>query len=190
MDAVDERLELGLQRLGRGDIRLDHELLDELVRIEAVGNDDLVDRAVGLQQDLALGQVEFQRLARDAAALQHRIGCPERFQRRLEDGTGDVVRRAVDRRLRLAVGELCRRLHHDAVEGVADLPPLGGEGHLAPRAPAGRRPLSASRGRWRCARAASARRGRGNRPNCRASAPRGRARSPGAHRRRRRRWRR
>ena len=63
MDAVDQRLSLGLQRLGGRDIGLDHELLDQLVGVEALGHDDPVDRAVRLQQDLALGQVEFERLA-------------------------------------------------------------------------------------------------------------------------------
>ena len=63
VDAVDQRLALCLQRFGGRDIGLDHELFDELVRVEPVGNDDAVDRAVRLEQDLALGQVEFQRLA-------------------------------------------------------------------------------------------------------------------------------
>ena len=40
---------------------------------------------------------------------------------------------------------------------------------------------AASTGRWRCAPAASARRGRGSRPSCRAAAPRGRAGVPGPH---------
>ena len=76
MDAVDQPLALGLQRFGRRDIGLDHELFDELVRVEPVGNDDAVDRAVRLEQDLALGQVELERLARIAAALQHLVGGP------------------------------------------------------------------------------------------------------------------
>ena len=76
VDAVDQPLALRLQRLGRCDIGLDHELFDELVRVEPVGHDDAVDRAVGLEQDLALGQVELERLARVAAALQHLIGGP------------------------------------------------------------------------------------------------------------------
>ena len=76
MDAVDQALPLGLERLGRGDIGLDHELFDELVRVEPLGHDDAVDRAVGLEQDLSLGQVELERLARIAAALQHLVGRP------------------------------------------------------------------------------------------------------------------
>ena len=190
VDAVDQRLLLRLQRLGGGDVGLDHELLDQLVGVEALGHDDAVDRAVRLQQDLALGQVELERLAVVAAALQDRVGGPQRLQHRVEDRPGLVVRRAVDRRLRLRVGELGRRAHHDAVEGVAHLAAVGGEDH----AHGERRPVlafaAASRDRWRCARAASARRGRGNRPSCRASAPRGRAPCRGGHRPRRRRWRR
>ena len=108
MDAVDQPLALRLQRLGRRDIGLDHELFDELVRIEPVGHDDAVDRAVRLEQDLALGQVELQRLARVAAALQDLIGRPQRLQHAVEDRPGGVVGVAVDRRLRLRIGELGR----------------------------------------------------------------------------------
>ncbi len=87
MDAVDQLLPLCLERFGRGDIRLDHEFFDQLVRIEAIGHDDPVDRSVRLQQYLAFGQVEFQRFARIAAALQHLVGRPQRLQHAIEDRT-------------------------------------------------------------------------------------------------------
>ena len=187
VDAVDQPLPLGLQRFGRCDIGLDHEFFDELVRVEPVGHDDAVDRAVGLEQDLALGQVELERLARIAAALQHLVGGPQRLQHRVEDRPGRVVGRAVDRRLRLRIGELGRRAHHDAVERMPELAAVRRKGHAHGEGRAVLLLAAASRDRWRCAPAASARRGRGNRPNCRASAPRGRARNPAAHRRRHRR---
>ena len=101
MDAVDQPLAFGLQRLGRRDIGLDHEFFDELVGVEPVGNDDAVDRAVGLQQDLALGQVELERLACVAAALQHLVGGPQWLEHAVQDRPGGVVGPAVDRRLRL-----------------------------------------------------------------------------------------
>ena len=67
MDAVDQRLALLLQRFGGGHVGLDHHFLDQLVRIEAWRHDDAVDRAIGFEHDLALRQVEFQRLAAVAA---------------------------------------------------------------------------------------------------------------------------
>ena len=61
VDAVDQRRALRLERLGRGDIGCDHELLDQAVRIEPGGLDDAPDAAFVVEQDLALGQVEVER---------------------------------------------------------------------------------------------------------------------------------
>lgn len=129
MHAVGQRLLLRLQRLSRGDIGLDHEFFDELVRVQPFRDDDAVDRAVRLEHDLALGQIEFQRLAAIAAALEDGVGVPQRLQHRVEDRPGLVVRHAVYRGLSLRVGELGRRLHHDAVEGVAELAAIGRKNH-------------------------------------------------------------
>ena len=60
------------------------------MRVEALGHDDAVDRAVRLQQDLALGQVEVERLALVAATLQHGIAIPQRLQDGVEDRRGSA----------------------------------------------------------------------------------------------------
>ena len=67
--AIDQRHARALQRLGRRHVGEDHELLDQPVRVEPLRHDDAVDRAVGLEQDLALGQIEIERLALVARAL-------------------------------------------------------------------------------------------------------------------------
>ena len=85
MDAVDQRRARLLQRLGGGDVGEDHELLDQPVRVEALRHEHAVDRAVGLEQDLALRQVERERLARVARPLHAGVGRPERLQHRLEE---------------------------------------------------------------------------------------------------------
>ena len=61
MHAVDDGRALGLQRLGGGDVGLDHELLDQAVRLEPLGRDHALDPALGVEHDLALGQVEVER---------------------------------------------------------------------------------------------------------------------------------
>ena len=67
--AVDQRRARALQRLGRRDVGEDHELLDQPVRVEPRRDDHAIDGAVGLEQDLALGQIEIERLALGALAL-------------------------------------------------------------------------------------------------------------------------
>ena len=78
VDAVDQRRLLRLERLGRGDVRLDHELLDQAVGLEPLGHDDAVDRAVRLEEHLPLGQVELERLALLAAAAERLVAAPQR----------------------------------------------------------------------------------------------------------------
>ncbi len=129
MGAVDQRLALLLQRFGRGDIRLDHHLLDQPVGVEARGHDHPVDRAVILQQDAALRHVEFQRLTAIAADRHRFVGGPERLQHRFQKRAGLVVRAAVDGGLSLLVGQFRRALHHDAVEGVGGLAAFLGKHH-------------------------------------------------------------
>jgi hypothetical protein len=63
MDAIDQRERLLLKRFGGGDIGEDHEFLDQPVRVEALGCCYAIDRAVGFQQNLALGQIEIERVA-------------------------------------------------------------------------------------------------------------------------------
>ena len=85
--------------------------------------------AVGIEHDLALGQIEVERLAQGAAALERGIGLPQRRQHRLEQRRGGGIRRAVDRGLRLLVGELGARAHHDPVQRMAQLPAVRVDHH-------------------------------------------------------------
>ena len=114
---------------------------------------------------LALGQVEVERRrGRRGPSFSGAIGGPERARARVSSsGSVVVVGAAVDGGLRLLVGELGGRAHQDAVEAVAALAPVGAEHHPHRERRRGPRLRAASRGRWRCARAASARRGRGSR---------------------------
>ena len=131
--------------------------------------DHAVDGAVRLEHDLALRQVEIERVALVAGALERAIGGVERPQHAVEQRRGRVVRAAVDRRLRLRVVELGRRAHQHAMKACARACGRRRRSPCARRAPArSSLRLAASRDRWRCAPAASARRGRGNRPSCRA----------------------
>ena len=55
MAAIDKRRAVFLQVLGRRHVGLDHELLDQAVRLEPLGDDDPRHIAVTVEQDLALG---------------------------------------------------------------------------------------------------------------------------------------
>ena len=129
MGAVDQLLLLLLQRLRRRHIGEDHELLDQLVGVKARRHDHPVHGSIGIQQDLAFGQIKIERRALGALDLQGLIGGPEGTQHGLDDRRGDVIHMAVNRRLGLGIGELGRRAHHDAVEGMAALAPLLADDH-------------------------------------------------------------
>ena len=93
------------------------------------GVDHAVDRAVGLEQDLALGQVEIERPALVARALERFVGGVERLEHGVEQRLGVLVGAAVDRGLRLLVGELRGRAHQHAVERVRALAAVGADHH-------------------------------------------------------------
>ena len=64
MHAVDRRrARLASERLGGGDVGLDHELLDQAMRLEPLRAHHALDPALRVEHDLALGQVEVERLA-------------------------------------------------------------------------------------------------------------------------------
>ncbi len=85
MHAIDDGRLLLLQRLGGGDVGLDHELFDEPMRLQPLGHvDDAGDVALVVEQHLALGQVEIERLAAVARRGERGIGGPQRLQRALE----------------------------------------------------------------------------------------------------------
>ena len=62
MHPIDKRQRLLFKHFGRGDVGEDHEFLDQFMRVEPFGHDHAIDRAVRLQQDFALGQIEVERI--------------------------------------------------------------------------------------------------------------------------------
>ena len=70
MDTVEEGDMGALQGFGGAHIGEDHELLDQAMSLEARRHDDPVERAVGLEEELAFGKVEIERLALRARLLQ------------------------------------------------------------------------------------------------------------------------
>ena len=116
--AINEKLAALLEQFRRRDIGEDHALLDEPMRVQPFRGDDARHLAIGIQDDLALGQVEIERLAQRPGALQRGIRLPQRLQHVLEQRLCGLVGRAVDRGLGLRVGELGARAHHDPVQRV------------------------------------------------------------------------
>ena len=179
VDAVDQGLARLLQRLRGGDVRQDHELLDQPVRVEALRHDHPVDRALGLRRTLRSGRSRSSGPRRVAGRPQGRVGGPERPERRLQQRPGRVVRPPVDGGLRLRVGELGARSASSPGGSRGGASRRRGDDHPHRQRRRGPRPRAASTGRSRSARAASARPGRGSRPSCPAPAPPGRALEPG-----------
>ena len=121
MDAEDQGLSAFLKCFGCCNICLDHEFLDQAVRIEAIRDDHPVNLAVRRQEDLAFGQVKVQRLAPVTSALEDCIGLPQRLEHGFQNRPGLVVRLAIDGGLRLWIGNFRGALHHDAMEPVCRL---------------------------------------------------------------------
>src|SRR5690606_18349091 len=76
MNTENQGLSARFQCFRGSDVRLDHELFDELVCIKPFRNDYLVYLAVWRKQDFLFRQVEFQWLTRVTPPLQHGIGVP------------------------------------------------------------------------------------------------------------------
>ncbi len=127
--AIDQRHARLLEGFGGGDVGHDHEFLDQAVRFQPFGRDHAVDGAVAFQQDLAFGKIEIERLALGARAHHRFVGGVERREDRLDQRLGVLVGASADRELRLLVGQLRRRSHHDAVKGVRALAAVGADDH-------------------------------------------------------------
>ena len=181
MGAVDQMRLLGFERLGGGDIGEDHEFLDHLVGVEAWRGQHAIHCAVVFQQDLALGQVEIERRSFWSARFSspHRRAITVSGLRPAAAGWS----RPGTRRWRPAPVDRTAWPPSASSRGGSEWPSLWPPlpMRIRRRSRDGPRLAEASRGRWKCARAAWARRGRGNRPNCRDPAPRGRAGCPDAH---------
>jgi hypothetical protein len=78
MHAVERRVLLLQQILGRADIRRQHALLDQLVRFVALIHVNALDTPRGVEIELRLGRIEFQRTALVARLEQHAIHIEQR----------------------------------------------------------------------------------------------------------------
>ena len=166
VDPVHAGLAQPLQLLGRGDVGQHHEFLDQPVAVEARARRDLSDLAVLVQHHLALRQVEIERAARRPGGEQG----AERGVERADQASGRPRSSPAScGLLHLLVGEAGGAAHQAAAEAVRGLAALGGRS--ASRRTGSRDPRSGAgcTSRWTAPRAASARRGRGNRRCCRAS---------------------
>ena len=83
---------LRLQRLGGGDIGEDHELLDQPMRVEPLRPANAGETPLLVENELALGQVEIERIAPLALDLDRGVGGVERLQHGLEERRRRLVR--------------------------------------------------------------------------------------------------
>src|SRR6185437_4864723 len=103
MGAIEQRRMRGLKRLRGSDIGEDHELLDQPMRLESLGPAHVLQPSLGIENKLALGEIEIERAALLALDLDDRMGGVEGLQHGLDKRFCRLVRSTVDRRLRLLV---------------------------------------------------------------------------------------
>ena len=95
--------------------------------VEALRRHHAIDGIVGGQHDLAFRQVEIERCAFVAGALDRAIGGVERLQNGRQQRPGGFIGPTVDRGLRLHVVEPRRRAHEHAMEAVGTLAAVGAD---------------------------------------------------------------
>ncbi len=129
MGAIEEGRMRGFEALGGGDIGEDHEFLDQPMRLEPLGPADVLEAPFGIENELALGQIEIERVAALALDSDDRMGGVKGLQHAVEKRLRRLVRASVDRGLGLLVSEARGRAHHDAVKRMRALAPVGAEDH-------------------------------------------------------------
>ncbi|VWC36931.1 hypothetical protein BPS26883_06741 [Burkholderia pseudomultivorans] len=80
MHAVQARMLVALQEVGRADVRRQHALLDQLVRVVALARHDLLDLALRVADDIRLGRVEVDRAALLARGEQRLVDAVQVLQ--------------------------------------------------------------------------------------------------------------
>ena len=141
--AVERRMLVRGEEFRGADVRGEHALLDQLVRVVAHDRHDPDDLALDVELELHLDAVEVDRAARFAGALQ-------RMEQRVEVGQpGQQLLRLPRDALRirqpaphLGVGEPRARVHHRRVEPVLPDRPFGADLHVADHAQPVHRGLS------------------------------------------------
>ncbi len=124
MHPVKQGLLKALQFLGSADIGQNHELFDQLVRLKPFLEIDRQHLARVRQHDPPFRQIKVQRLPRRAGLFGGLISGVKRFQHRLQQRGGLVIRRPVHRRLHLRIMQRPGRPHHPPHETVGNLVPL------------------------------------------------------------------
>ena len=128
MDAIDQRNTRALAGFGRGHVREDHEFLDQPVRFQPLRHDHAIDRAIGLQQDLALGNSRSSG-PRSSRASNRAIGGIKRLEIASDQRLGDLVGAADNGELRLFVVKPRGGTDHDAMEAVRAFAAIGTDDH-------------------------------------------------------------
>ena len=117
------------QRLGGGHIGQHHAFLDQLVRVQPVGEIDRQNLALVAQHHLALGQVEVERLPLVTGLSERVMGGIERADHLVHQGAALVIRCAVHRGLDLLIAQRGGRAHQATHEPVPDLLTMGVDLH-------------------------------------------------------------
>src|SRR5262245_60622960 len=113
----------GFESLGGGNIGENHELFDQPMRLEPLRPPPLLEPPLGVENELALGQIEIERIASLAFKSDNRMSGVKRLEDASDQQRCRLVRSPVDRGLRLLVRKLGRGAHHDAMELVRALAP-------------------------------------------------------------------
>src|SRR5690606_39925655 len=110
------------ERFRRRDVGLDHKLLDQHMRGEALAPVHGLDEAVLTKLDPALRYLEIERLAPGPCYFERLIGAVERADHIVINRRGLFVRMALMGILHLSVGERGEGADHRAHEAVAEFP--------------------------------------------------------------------
>ena len=110
-----------LKLFGGGDIRQDHEFLDQPMAVETYRRQDRNGPPFGIEHDPVLGEIELDRISSGARPGEPGIGAVEGRQRPGRQWQRPFAA-SVMRRLRFFVGEPRRRPHQPALKPMAALP--------------------------------------------------------------------
>ena len=116
MNAVNKLLVLAFQCFRRTDIGLYHAFFNEFMRIQTLRHQNTINRAVFLQQNFALRQIQFKRLAVVATAGHALVSCVKRLKHVLHQGLGLFIRLAIDGCLIAWISKIGMVAHQNAME--------------------------------------------------------------------------
>ena len=129
VDPEQKRRALGDERFGGADIGEHHEFLDQAMGVQPLLEGDGGDRAILAQFDAPFWQVQLQRLPPFAGRHKRCVSRVKRTDHIVEKRRSAVVGCAILRGLDFFVMQARRRAHQGAVEGMANLLPIGPDDH-------------------------------------------------------------